>query len=78
MLQLRSQPAIRADRRRETMPETLLRRNDVGPPLMQLTAPGRARLAVNDKLANRISELDLPAKSMKLMVSNTGYAKKLQ
>jgi len=44
------------------MPETLLRRNDVGRPLMQLTAPGRARLAIDNKLANRIGELDPPAK----------------
>jgi hypothetical protein len=62
LLELRSQPGILAGRRRESMPKTLLGRADAGRPLMQLTAPGRARLAVDDELADRISELDLPTK----------------
>ena len=48
------------------MPETLLWRADLGRPPMQLAAPGRVHLAVDDELADSISELNLPTKPTEL------------
>jgi len=61
-LEVLGQPRIQVARRRESMPETLLWRADLGRPPMQLAAPGRFHLAVDDQLADSISELNLPIK----------------
>jgi hypothetical protein len=65
-LEFLGQPRIRAARRREPMPETLLWRADLGRPPMQLAAPGRVHQAVDDELADSISELNLPTKPTEL------------
>jgi hypothetical protein len=48
------------------MPETLLWRADLGRPPMQLAAPSRVYLTVDDELADSISELNLPTKPTEL------------
>jgi hypothetical protein len=65
-LELIGQTGIRADRRCEPMPQTLPWRADLGRPPVQLTAPSRVYLAVDDELADSISELNLPTKVTEL------------